>query len=168
MKRVFYSEYESPVGKLTMAESDNVLVGLWIENQKYFAKNVQLPMEKKDDVDIFDKTKIWLDRYFRGEKPEIDEIKINPQGSEFQETIWKLLLGIPYGQTVTYGYLAKKYAIIMGRKSMSAQAVGGAVGHNPISIIVPCHRVIGAAGGLTGYAGGIEIKKALLKLEGVL
>ena len=114
---------------------------------------------------ILRKTKFWLDRYFAGEKPDMDELSLAPQGSEFCKMVWGILCEIPYGEVTTYGEIAKKVAERTGKKSMSAQAVGGAVGHNPISIIIPCHRVIGADGSLTGYAGGIEKKVKLLELE---
>ena len=113
------------------------------------------------------KAKKWLDRYFKGEKPQISELDLEPIGSDFAKNVWKLLCEIPYGEVTTYGEIAKKVAKIMNKSTMSAQAVGGAVGHNPISIIIPCHRVIGTNGSLTGYAGGIDKKIFLLKHEGV-
>ena len=124
-------------------------------------------IELKDDEEILIKTKKWLDRYFNGEKPEISELNLSPNGSIFAKNVWKLLCKIPYGKTTTYGELAKKVAEVMGKNRMSAQAVGGAVGHNPISIIIPCHRVVGADGSLTGYAGGIDKKIKLLEHEKV-
>lgn len=136
----YMSEYDSPLGSLTLAADGESLVGLWLEGQKYFA----------------------------GEKPAIDELPLEPMGGEFRQEVWKLLCDIPYGQVTTYGEIAKKVAERLGRESMSAQAVGGAVGHNPISIIIPCHRVIGADGSLTGYAGGIDKKIWLLAHEGVI
>ena len=111
--------------------------------------------------------KRWLDRYFAGKKPEISELPLAPMGSAFQQGVWELLCEIPYGQVTTYGEIAKKMAARMGKSSMSGQAVGGAVGHNPISIIIPCPRVVGANGSLTGYAGGIKKKVKLLEHEGV-
>ena len=122
-------------------------------------------MSEKDDLPVFIKVKKWLERYFNGENPSIKELPLAPQGNDFRQRVWDILCKIPYGETVTYGDIAKEIANSLGRKSMSAQAVGGAVGHNPISILIPCHRVIGVNGSLTGYAGGIERKKALLKLE---
>lgn len=113
------------------------------------------------------KTKKWLDRYFKGEKPQIAELDLAPIGSDFAQNVWKILCDIPYGQITTYGNIAKKVAEIMNKNTMSAQAVGGAVGHNPISIIIPCHRVVGTNGNLTGYAGGIDKKIFLLKHEQV-
>ncbi len=116
---------------------------------------------------ILIKTKKWLDEYFNGKKPEISELDLAPIGSEFAKNVWEILCEIPYGKVTTYGEIAKKMAKIMHKEKMSAQAVGGAVGHNPISIIIPCHRVVGANGSLTGYAGGIDKKIYLLKHEQV-
>lgn len=143
------------------------LTGLWLDQQKYFADTLPANAQPKSDVPVFDQTKAWLDRYFKGEKPEISELPLAPIGGEFRQAVWKILCDIPYGQVMTYGEIAKKIAQQQGRKSMSAQAVGGAVGHNPISLIIPCHRVIGTNGSLTGYAGGIDVKMTLLHLEGV-
>ena len=116
-------------------------------------------------MQVFENTKKWLDRYFAKENPSIKEIPLAPIGGEFRQKVWKILCEIPYGQTITYGEIAKRIAKQMNKEKMSAQAVGNAVGHNPISIIIPCHRVIGKNGSLTGYAGGIERKKMLLELE---
>ena len=115
---------------------------------------------------MFVQAKEWLDRYFAGEKPRISELKLEPAGSEFRKAVWEALCQIPYGEVVTYGELAQKMAVLHNRERMSAQAVGGAVGHNAISIIIPCHRVVGANGSLTGYAGGIDKKIKLLTHEG--
>lgn len=165
---MYYSTtYSSPVGKLTLASDGEGLSGLWIEGQKYFGKSVPGGLIEKHDVPVFDAAKSWLDRYFKGEKPEISELLLRPNGSEFRLRVWKLLCEIPYGEVTTYGEIAKTVAAQMNLKSMSGQAVGGAVGHNPISIIIPCHRVVGADGSLTGYAAGIEVKRKLLELEGV-
>lgn len=120
-----------------------------------------------DAPEIFGRTKDWLERYFAGKRPSAMELPLAPPGSAFQKEVWKRLCEIPYGSVTTYGALAKEMAAFLGRSSMSAQAVGGAVGHNPISIIIPCHRVVGSDGSLTGYAGGIEKKRRLLLLEGV-
>lgn len=158
---------DSPVGKILIGEREGVLAGLWMEGQKYFPDSNQEEMEENQDSPILNQTKQWLDRYFKGEKPSAAELPLAPAGSEFQKAVWRILCEIPYGQVTTYGEIAKKIAAIRGLKSMSAQAVGGAVGHNPISIIIPCHRVVGTNGGLTGYAGGLERKVKLLTLEGV-
>lgn len=163
------TNYKSPVGNLTIAcDSNENIVGLWIEGQKYFCSTVAAPMIENDNLDIFKRTKKWLDRYFNGEKPQISELPLSPKGSEFRQCVWKILCEIPYGETCTYKEIADIIAKEQGVDKMSAQAVGGAVGHNPISIIIPCHRVVGSDGSLTGYAGGIETKIKLLKLEGVL
>ncbi len=156
--------YESPLGTYLMTEEDGALVGLWLIGQKYFPK--ELPPVGSGEGKLFALTCRWLDRYFAGERPEPGELRLAPKGSAFAREVWELLLEIPYGETATYGQLAKELAQRRGLERMSAQAVGGAVGHNPISIIIPCHRVLGARGQLTGYAGGLEIKRRLLELEG--
>lgn len=157
----------SPIGTLTLAGRENSLAGLWIEGQKYFGHSISGEMIRKDNLEIFKMTRDWLDRYFDGRRPSVKELPISPAGSCFRRDVWDLLCGIPYGTVTTYGAVARKLAVQMGRKSMSGQAVGGSVGHNPISIIIPCHRVVGSNGSLTGYAGGIDVKISLLKLEGV-
>ena len=124
-------------------------------------------MQKKDDEEILIKTKNWLDRYFENKNPHISELDIEPIGTDFSKKVWIILCTIPYGKVITYGEIAKKISKAMNKDKMSAQAVGNAVAHNPISIIIPCHRVIGANGNLTGYAGGLDIKMRLLKHEGV-
>ena len=165
-KIIYITYYNSILGKLTIAGDGENIIGLWIEGQKYFADTIKNEnIIKKDDISIFIKTKEWLDRYFRGERPDIKELKLSPKGSEFRQNVWKILCRIPYGQTITYGKIAKEIAKLMNKNSMSAQAIGNAVGHNPISIIIPCHRVVGTNGGLTGYAGGIDKKRELLELE---
>ena len=165
---MFYkTDYNSPVGIITLASDGYNLVGLWMDGQKYFGDTVKDEMYLKDDLQIFQKTKKWLDRYFQGEKPAISELPLAPVGGAFRQTVWKVLCEIPYGQVMTYGEIAKKIAQQQGLRKMSAQAVGGAVGHNPISLIIPCHRVVGAGGNLTGYAGGLDKKIKLLEFEGV-
>ena len=169
---VYTTDYISPIGKILLASRDNKLIGVWIEGQKYFfgKLNEMVKKEKiqqKNDDEILVKAKKWLDRYFNGEKPKISDLDLAPIGSEFAQNVWKLLCEIPYGEVETYGGIAKKMAKIMYKEKMSSQAVGGAVGHNPISIIIPCHRVVGINGNLTGYAGGLDKKIALLKLENV-
>ena len=159
---LYYStKYESPAGIYTAVSDGKNLVGLWLEGQKYFCAGIDNTLEN-NKLEIFYKTKKWLDRYFDGKKPEISEIPLAPKGNEFRQRVWKILCTIPYGRVTTYGRIAGSIS-----DKMSAQAVGGAVGHNPISIIIPCHRVTGADGKLTGYAGGLEIKRKLLELEGV-
>ena len=154
----FMTRYDSPVGLLSLVSDGQGLAGLWIEGQKYFAATLSRPPEMREDAPGLPEARAWLDRYFAGKKPEISELPLAPMGSAFQRGVWELLCEIPYGQVTTYGEIAKKMAARMGKSSMSGQAVGGAVGHNPISIIIPCHRVVGANGSLTGYAGGIEKK----------
>lgn len=167
---MYYStNYTSPVGILTLAcDADGShLAGLWIEGQKYHGKSVPGPMEVNDGMSIFTVAKKWLDRYFAGENPAVSGLPLAPIGTEFRRGVWSILCEIPYGEVVTYGDISKKMAAKMGKETMSGQAVGGAVGHNPISIIIPCHRVVGSNGSLTGYAGGISTKIKLLELEGV-
>lgn len=167
-KTLFYkTEYSSPLGKLTICAKNNNLVGLWIEGQKYFADTVNEEMISDDSLEIFKKTKKWLDEYFKGNQPNITDLNLSPIGNEFRQSAWKILCKIPYGEVTTYGDIAKEIAEQKSIERMSAQAVGGAVGHNPISIIIPCHRVIGKNGKLTGYAGGLDKKIQLLKIEGV-
>lgn len=167
MDMMYYGIYESFLGNITLvADSDN-LMGLWIEGQKYFLRNVKGDLIRKEDLSVLVQTKAWLDRYFAKERPNIKELPLAPQGSLFQQTIWNLLCEIPYGTLITYKALAQKAAIMLNKTTMSAQAVGGAVGHNPISIIIPCHRVVGSNGSLTGYAGGMDKKISLLELEEV-
>ncbi len=165
---MFYSTtHASPLGAILLASDGENLVGLWMDGQKYFAATVQGAIEEKPDLPFFARAKKWLDAYFAGKKPAISELPLAPVGSGFRKAVWGILCEIPYGQCATYGEIAKKMAARMGKKSMSSQAVGGAVGHNPISIIIPCHRVVGSNGSLTGYAGGIGKKVKLLEHEGV-
>lgn len=159
---------ESPIGKYTIAcDKRENLVGLWLEGQKYFADTIGADIALNNELEIFKQTKYWLDRYFKGEKPEISELPLKPIGNDFRQRVWQILCEISYGEVYTYGEIAKVIAREQGKARMSAQAVGGAVGHNPISIIIPCHRVVGANGNLTGYAGGIKTKIALLEHEGI-
>lgn len=165
---MFYKTgYDSPVGVLTLGSDGDNIVGLWLKGQKYFADTINEEMRPDDDLPVFRQAKSWLDGYFQHKKPEISELPLAPAGSEFRQTVWRILCEIPYGRIATYGEIAKEVARKKGLSRMSAQAVGGAVGHNPVSIIIPCHRVIGTNGNLTGYAGGLEMKIALLKFEGV-
>ena len=157
----------SPVGQITLACDGKSLVGLWLENQKYFGGAIYGKMAENDDFPIFNDAKKWLDSYWHGKNPAISELPLAPVGGDFRQLVWRILCEIPYGEVITYGDIAKKLAVMLSRESMSAQAVGGAVGHNPISIIIPCHRVVGANGSLTGYAGGVDVKAKLLELEKV-
>ncbi|HWQ75685.1 MAG TPA: methylated-DNA--[protein]-cysteine S-methyltransferase [Syntrophomonas sp.] len=155
----------SPVGLLTISSDGDNLTGLWIEGQKYFGRTLGKSIED-ESLPIFVKVQSWLKQYFDGMQPVID-FPLAPSGSSFRQAVWKILGEIPYGHVITYGEIAKQIKEQSGQTSMSAQAVGGAVGHNPIAIIIPCHRVVGADGSLTGYAGGIKTKIALLELENV-
>lgn len=163
---IYKTHYKSPVGDILLASKNDKLIGLWIEGQKYYLGNLKEEIIENEN-EILIKTKKWLDRYFNGEKPEISELELDPIGSDFRKSVWKILVEIPYGKVITYNDIAKEIAKQKGIKTMSAQAVGGAVGHNPISIIIPCHRVVGTNGSLTGYAGGIDKKIKLLKHENV-
>jgi len=158
--------YESPVGTLLLAAEDRGLCGLWITGQKYFAATLpQVHTPNPRNTTLIAAVK-WLDAYFSGAKPSISDLPLAPQGSEFRRQVWVRLCTIPYGQTVSYGELSREIAQLRGLTKMSAQAIGGAVGHNPISIIIPCHRVTGQDGSLTGYAGGLSRKLWLLSHEG--
>lgn len=155
---MYYStDYESPIGEMLIVSDGESICGVWFCGQKHFPSFDNL--NQKEDLLIFGKVKQWFDDYFKGLNPEIN-FKLNPSGSDFRLKVWKILSEIPYGKTTTYGEIASRLS-----SSMSAQAVGGAVGHNPIAILIPCHRVLGANGKLTGYAGGVNKKIALLKLE---
>lgn len=163
----YYTNYKSPIGKIVLASDGENIVGLWNDGQKYFGAKIRDNMIEKSDLPVFMRTKKWLDKYFAGKNPDVAELALAPMGSDFQMHVWDILCEIPYGSVTTYGEISKKVAKRMGRKNMSAQAVGGAIGHNPISIIIPCHRVVGTSGSLTGYAGGINKKIKLLEIEGV-
>ena len=193
----------SPLGGITLASDGHALTGLWFDGQKHFPATYRNRTSEDSDLPVFEHTRKWLDLYFSGNCPDFTP-PLAPKGTPFQQKIWELLLAIPYGKTMTYGEIAKRFvetrliaslhdatpqsAFLRGAscsgaslrdaslqgtsiqgtlltKNMSAQAVGGAVGHNPVSLIIPCHRVIGANGSLTGYAGGLERKKYLLELE---
>lgn len=180
---VYSCKYKSPIGDILIASDEVGLTGLWFVGQKYFAST--LPDEYVTGLDISAKhmadnqltdkaasceneiiadTRHWLDIYFSGKNPDFTP-PLHPSGSAFRQEVWHILLHIPYGKTMTYGEIAKKLEATHSHTKISAQAVGGAVGHNEISIIIPCHRVVGTSGSLTGYAGGIDKKIALLKLE---
>ena len=161
----YISHYQSPLGGILLAADDTGLTSLWFEGQKYFALYLDKEHEEKE-IPLFNEAKHWLDIYFFGNEPDFT-LPLHFTGTEFQNEVWEILYSIPYGKTMTYGEIAGQIAARRGISHMSAQAVGGAVGHNEISIIVPCHRVVGANGSLTGYAGGIEKKIALLELEKV-
>ena len=155
--------YKSPLGGITVASNGKAITGLWFDGQKYFADTLD-KNHKESQLPVFEQAKEWLDIYFSGKSPDFTP-QICMKTTEFRKTVWKIMLEIPYGKTTTYGEIAKKTAEAKGLAKMSAQAVGNAVGHNAISIIIPCHRVIGANGKLTGYAGGLDKKIKLLELE---
>lgn len=162
-RAVYTCTYQSKLGNILLAADEIGLTGLWFEGQKYFA-NTLSDGHISRETSILTEAKRWLDIYFSGKEPDFTP-PLHPTGSVFRQAVWQILLQIPYGQTTTYGEIAKALAKMQNAPHMSAQAVGGAVGHNEISIIIPCHRVVGTNGSLTGYAGGIDKKVALLTLE---
>ncbi len=164
-ERCYVDYYNSPVGKICLGSDGEYLVGLWFDGEKYYCEGFSVVV-KNPDFKIFQETKKWLDIYFSGEIPDFMP-KLKQSGSDFRMEVWDILKEIPYGKMITYGDIAQKIAKRRGIKRVSAQAVGGAVGHNSVSIIVPCHRVVGANKNLTGYAAGLDIKKYLLNLEGI-
>ena len=157
--------YSSPLGPLLLASNGESLTGLWLDGQKYFAAGLGEEASEDPSLPVLKSAAKWLDAYFAGERPNPRALPLAPKGSEFQKLVWSLLAEIPYGETTTYGALAAKAEKRLGRRT-SPRAVGAAVGHNPISIIIPCHRVLGASGSLTGYAGGLDKKEWLLRHEG--
>ena len=161
---MFITTCETPLGTATLASDGASLTGLWLEGQKNFGPSPGAEGQFSPMPAVFEQTKRWMDLYFSGKEPDFCP-PLDPDGTDFQKTVWSVLRTIPYGDTLTYGEVSKLVAAKLGRSSMSAQAVGGAVGRNPISIIVLCHRVIGADGSLTGYAGGLWRKEKLLRLE---
>ena len=161
---MYYCTYESKIGLLYLISDGESLIGCYLEGQKYFPNNID-NYYMNEELSILVKSKVWLEKYFNGENPSIDEIPLNYIGTEFRKTVWEVLKEISYGKLVTYKHIAEKIAKTKGLETMSAQAVGGAVGHNPLLIFIPCHRVIGVDGSLTGYAAGLENKRFLLNLE---
>ena len=160
---MFERMIQTPLGEVRLRSDGKSLTGLWFVGQVNDAKE-HSDIEIKDDLQIFGQVETWLESYFSGEQTPI-KISLQPKGSLFQERVWKILQEIPYGETMTYGEIAQKIAKEKGVETFSAQAVGQAVGKNPISILIPCHRVLGKNGTLTGYAGGVHRKEQLLKLE---
>ena len=154
---------QTPLGEVRLRSDGKSLTGLWFVGQVNDAKD-NSDIEIKDDLPIFGQVETWLESYFSGEQTPI-KIPLQPKGTVFQEGVWKILQEIPYGETMTYGEIAQRIAKEKGVATYSAQAVGQAVGKNPISILIPCHRVLGKNGGLTGYAGGVHRKEQLLKIE---
>lgn len=161
----YVQKYASPAGDMLLAADEIGLTGLWFDGGKLFADNLPAKHEERETATLA-AARRWLDIYFRGREPDFTP-PLHPVGSPFRMKVWDILLRIPYGQTVTYGWIARELAAREGLARMSAQAVGGAVGHNAISIVIPCHRVVGTGGSLTGYAGGLDKKIALLKTEHV-
>lgn len=161
----YINHYESPMGIIRLESDGESLTGLWFDGGKYSSDNLSGKIRVKD-LSVFEQTRRWLDIYFKGENPGFTP-PLRTEGTDFRKTVWAILKDIPYGQTMTYGEIARMLASQRGLSRMSAQAVGGAVGHNPISIIIPCHRVVGTNGSLTGYGGGIQRKITLLTLEKV-
>ena len=164
MNRIFTLKLDTPLGKIQASACDDKLCGLWFIGQKYFPENTA-GWQEEPSYPVFSALKSWLEDYFAGKQPKV-KIPLCLCGTDFQQAVWKLISEIPYGETSSYGAMTSK--LISSGKKASAQAVGGAVGHNPISLIIPCHRVLGSDGSLTGYAGGIEKKRALLELEKVI
>ena len=161
---MYYCIYKSKIGVLYIISDGVNLCGCYLEGQKNFPKDLSNYIYN-DSLEILNKCMIWLDKYFNGEVPNLEDISIKFQGTQFRKDVWSLIMKIPHGKLVTYKYISEKIAEDRRLKTMSSQAVGGAVGHNPILIFIPCHRVIGTNGSLTGYAAGIEVKKFLLNLE---
>ena len=160
---IFIQHYDLPLGAILLAADETGLTGLWFDGQKYFARD--LPAEcVEQNTPALSEVKRWLDIYFTGKEPGFMP-PLHPIGSAFRRSVWDILLRIPYGQTTTYGEISRQLAEKQGLPRISAQAVGGAVGHNEISILIPCHRVVGTNGSLTGYAGGIDKKVKLLEWE---
>lgn len=158
----------TPLGAVTLASDGEALTGLWFDGQKHFGATLSGACQEERELPVFTETARWLDRYFSGAVPERDPPLAWRNATAFQMAVWELLRAIPYGEVTTYGELAARLSRQRGAGSGSARAVGSAVARNPISLIVPCHRVLGAGGRLTGYAGGIERKAALLRLEGIV
>ncbi|RKJ44709.1 methylated-DNA--[protein]-cysteine S-methyltransferase [bacterium 1XD8-76] len=165
----YHINYQSNIGNMVVVCDDEKkhIVGLWIEGQKYFLGTLSEEPILREGISVLQRAADWLDAYFAGKKPDIKELPLAPQGGAFRQEVWKILCEVPYGSVITYGEIARKMASRMGKETMSAQAAGGAVAHNPISVIIPCHRVVGTNKSLTGYAGGIDRKIKLLRHEGV-
>ena len=159
----FIQHYDSPLGGILLVADEIGLTGLWFDGQKYFARDLSAERVEQN-TPALSEAKRWLDIYFTGREPDFTP-PLHPIGSAIRRDVWEMLLQIPYGQTITYGGIARQLAAKRGLPRLSAQAVGGAVGHNEISVIIPCHRVVGTNGSLTGYAGGIDKKVKLLELE---
>ena len=161
----YICHYASPLGDILLAADGEALTGLWFDGQRYYADTLSSPHTERR-LFVFDEAARWLDTYFSGRAPDFTP-PLRPRGTPFRLAVWEALRAIPYGRTTTYGELAAVVAARRGAERMAARAVGGAVGRNPISLMIPCHRVVGADGSLTGYAGGLERKSRLLALEGI-
>lgn len=159
------TNYSSPLGRLILLSDERELLGLWFEDQKYLGAGFDLAAIPEKQTTISEQITTWLDEYFKGNVPSSETLPLNPQVTAYRQRVLQVLRQVPYGQTITYGELAQRLSA--QGAATSPRAIGGAVGHNPLSIVIPCHRVVGSDGSLTGYAGGIERKIALLKLEGV-
>lgn len=163
---IYINKYESPIGPITLASDGEAITGLWFDGQKYDRDILRGREAEETELPVFGEARKWLNIYFSGKDPGFTPA-LHLSGSPFRQMVGEIMLTIPFGKTMTYGEIAKEVARKTGRERMSAQAVGGAVGHNPISVIVPCHRVVGTNGSLTGYAGGVSRKEFLLKNEGI-
>jgi methylated-DNA-[protein]-cysteine S-methyltransferase len=163
----YKSSYTSPLGQMTIVSNDQAIKGLWFSDQRYFGGKYDLQTMVEGETPVTKQVKNWLDAYFAGEKPTLDPNILDPEVTSYRKKILNALINVPYGQTTSYKELADKVALNTPGKKGSARAAGGAVGHNPISILIPCHRVVATNGALTGYAGGIDRKIALLALEGI-
>lgn len=163
----YYTEYETGlIGTLTLASDGQAIIGCWFDNDRYFGYGIDGALEPRDDLAVFSQAREWLDEYFAGKAPDPHVLPLNARATPFQLRVREAMLDIPYGETTTYGAIAERIAKETGHRS-SARAVGGAVGHNPLCLIVPCHRVVGANGSLTGFGGGIDMKVKLLEHEHV-
>ena len=163
---MYSTKYDSQIGELMLASDGNNLIGLWMDGQKYHGGTLFEEYIEKDSLPVFIAVKKWLDKYFAGQNPPIKDIAIAPIGKKYQKDIWDELCKIPYGETTSYGMIRDKVARIPGNENLTNRVTGGAIGRNPISVIIPCHRVVGYDGNLTGYAGGIDRKIRLLEIEG--
>ncbi|GMG66542.1 methylated-DNA--[protein]-cysteine S-methyltransferase [Tetragenococcus halophilus] len=164
---LYKSKYASPLGNILILADNSFVLGLWFEDQKYYGASYSLEEAVDQENRVIKKVKEWLNDYFDGRKPAKEHLSLAPKVTDFRQKVLSILQTVPYGQTITYQQILDKLKENYGKNVGSARAVGGAVGHNPISIMIPCHRVIGSDGSLTGYAGGIERKLKLLTLEGI-
>ena len=162
----YSAHYQSPIGNMLLAGEADCLTGLWIAGQKYYAYTLGRDFTLREDLPLFIRTKHWLDDYFAGRAPSPFALPLSPFGNEFRQTVGRIFQDIPYGQLSTYGEVARLAAARLNRSSIAAQAVGSAIAHNPISLIIPCHRVVAANGDLRGFASGLDVKSRLLRFEG--